>query len=399
MRQPLRHLLVTLALLAAATRGPAALREPTYYGTPLSIWIARLKSTDVRTRKDAVEAIGEIGQRAPEVAPAAVLPALTAAFKDKYAEVRERVIAQLLGLRTPEKGAVVPLLIEALDDPSANVRADAALTLGELGPAAEKAVPKLAAMLKDKENVNHWYAARSLGRIGPGAAAAAPALAEALKDTVPVRRRATVALGLIGPDAKAAGPALVAVLKDPNEDIRFEAALALACIGNAAGRSILEGSTGHRATEGLVRLGPKQEPLRALKRDLYSDDLYVRDSAAETLARLGPEAKGAANALADCLKNETAHASFRLAASTALLRMGEHKDEAVAALIKLVRDDAKNNAEMRMSAIELLEQAGPDAKAAIPVLREAVKDRDALVWHAAARALRKIDPPKPAARP
>ncbi|HEX5444138.1 MAG TPA: HEAT repeat domain-containing protein [Pirellulales bacterium] len=78
--------------------------------------------------------------------------------------------------------ASVPSLVEILQDPDRDVRAQAARALARMGPRAEPAIPALIAALNDSDKEVRMGAARALGQIGPPAAEAVPDLIQALKD-------------------------------------------------------------------------------------------------------------------------------------------------------------------------------------------------------------------------
>lgn len=78
----------------------------------------------------------------------------------------------------------IPGLVKALDDPSPYVRALAADTLGNIGPAAKPVVQILSRhLLTANEQIVFVLRsiAAALGNIGPEAASALPALEQALK--------------------------------------------------------------------------------------------------------------------------------------------------------------------------------------------------------------------------
>jgi hypothetical protein len=81
----------------------------------------------------------------------------------------------------------VPVLIELLqEDPdqggrSAEVRAAAAVVLGQVGPEAKAAVPALTDALKDRDSLVRSMAADALDRIGPDAKPAVPTLVAMLR--------------------------------------------------------------------------------------------------------------------------------------------------------------------------------------------------------------------------
>lgn len=78
--------------------------------------------------------------------------------------------------------AAVPSLVETLQDPDRDVRAQAARALARMGPRAEPAIPALIAALNDSDKEVRMGAARALGQIGPPAAEAVPDLIKAIKD-------------------------------------------------------------------------------------------------------------------------------------------------------------------------------------------------------------------------
>jgi HEAT repeat protein len=132
-------------------------------------------------------------------------------------------------------------LLKGLESPNPAARAMAAMSLTEMGPAAEAAVPALAKALADQNLDVRYWAASALKAVGPPAQAAVTALVQAL-ETFPggspaldgpfryyadVRSVAAEALGAIGSRAKDAVPALKKALNDPDSVVRSTAAEAL----------------------------------------------------------------------------------------------------------------------------------------------------------------------------
>jgi HEAT repeat protein len=155
-----------------------------------------------------------------------------------------------------------------LSDPNPKYRADSAMAIAAIGPAAKAAVPGLAGLLSDESSPAEvrYTAAYALGRIGPDAASAEPVLrklaesSDELMATVAVwaalkikpddtslfdiaipklrhtlnqerelaRLEAAVALGEIGPGASTALPLLEMLAEeDPSADVRAAAAAAV----------------------------------------------------------------------------------------------------------------------------------------------------------------------------
>jgi HEAT repeat protein len=136
---------------------------------------------------------------------------------------------------------------------------------------------------------------------------------------------------------------LVERLEDPAEAVRWRAAEALAAVPLSAASVIAP----------LVRIaGRADSPARA--------------AAAATLGRLGGEAKPAVPALVSALEDPRAEVRGR--AAWALGEIGAEARQAVAGLAALARDP-----EVGWQAIDALGKIGPDARAALPALREALR--------------------------
>ena len=74
----------------------------------------------------------------------------------------------------------VPALVDALHDPDADTRAQAARALARMGRVARDALPALVEALNDPDPRVRHHAARALGQMGPDAAPAIPALVRVL---------------------------------------------------------------------------------------------------------------------------------------------------------------------------------------------------------------------------
>jgi hypothetical protein len=103
--------------------------------------------------------------------------------------------APLAGAPPLSDQELITALIEALGDPSFEVRDNIAFALGNLG---EAVAPKLLDALNDPMPERRQGAAMAIGRIRPGYRPAVPALMRALKDKDDgVRRQASYALSRI----------------------------------------------------------------------------------------------------------------------------------------------------------------------------------------------------------
>ncbi len=280
------------------------------------------------------------------------------------------------------------LLDSFLRDPGSNAGDE----LAGLGPLAREAVPALRAALTDKRPQARFSAAVALAHIEPSAPESIPVLIEALKylsdkeisvSTVPI------ALSHLGPPAKAALPALIGLVKDGAEDTDL-----------------------HRA---LVQIDPDgKECVSALISALEQDSIEIVDAAARCLGHLGPKAKDAVPALAKAVTRDFSEPFYntiypQTSAAKALRRIDLEGKSAVPALMRALRyrheivgqEPDYSTAE---SAAQLLGSYGPAARAAVGTLVEVVRTRDKddanwFVREAATLALGQIRPDAKAAIP
>jgi HEAT repeat protein len=269
--------------------------------------------------------------------------------------------------------------VAELRDPGSVVRAQAALALAELGPAAREAEAALALAIRDPDCEVRYAAVVALGAIVPEGRAAIDGMARALADEDWfVRFAAAQALQNLGERARPAVPALVNALgpKDFIKDFRpvrcGAAMVALARIDprakelEAAFRLIVgkllederQGSFGARATGARV-LGEcgaaALSTLPALVKVLKDPDGDVRVAAAEALLKIAPELQGEAalGVLADALKSPDL--LIRRRAAEALGGRGARAKGALPALRAAVQDPEP---EVRQAALEAVQRIG-----------------------------------------
>jgi HEAT repeat protein len=286
--------------------------------------------------------------------------------------------------------------------------------------------------LNDRDPDKREHAVIALLKAGPRARDALPALAEAwichedLRDNIE-----NVFLLDIDPAAKAIARVCLARLKDPNSHLRTYATVLLGKIADWQPDAVLYGlsemlhdsneEVRAAAMQGLSNLGPRALPaVPALIDGLHDESLMIRRAAANALAALGPTAKDAVIPLCCAMRDNPA---VRGPAFAALLRFGEDLQPGVGILLdnlnredEMVRLDSaivlaqyKPQAKAavaplreillhsaadpdRRLAAQILGSIGPDAKAAVPALLIAMKDKDASVRKLAHRALEDIDP-------
>lgn len=302
---------------------------------------AALRDTQTPNRRGVVDALREI-------ADVRVVKALSAAVKDADSSVRVAAIEALAPMR--DAGTTEPLLL-ALKDRDERVRQSAAAALGRRGDAA--AVPGLLAVLKDSNWDVRRTAAEGLGRLK--AAAAVEPLVALLQDRDnDVRETAVKVLGEIG-DPRAT-EALILALTDGQSAIRQQAGAALQRVDAAWSRS-----------------DAARHAVPALRAALKHKDYWVRQSAAEVLARISdvrsaqPQLSEVANPashrhkvaidmLLDCLQDYDR--DIRLAAVEALGRFGEAR---TAGAISSLQSDVDPWVRAAAVATAHVLRAGPDS--------------------------------------
>ena len=404
----LSQLIVWLALpLVAPAQAPK-----------LSQWVEQLRSQKPEERISAIEALGKLGPKAKEA-----IPALVQAFQDREESVRDAAVASLVkigpgvvplviveyprektrryngsprpcaarvlaemgtdardavpllikdlghrdyGIQTEARNALVklgavsrPALLETARDTSSTLASHALATLAKMGPeVAGDALPLMIKALEDRDWVRRQSAVHAIGQMGKAARAAVPALAKALSDiSGHVGEGAARILGELGPDAKEAIPALISCMKN--------------------------GARVRTASEALGKIGPVAIP--PLTKALEDENRNVRRGAAQGLGHIGEPASKAAGALAEALRKD----DERFFRQTVLWTLGRVKPSGkapVAGLLEVIRG---KNPVFRKQATDILGQLG---KEAVPLLLEALGDKDAAVRASVVAALKNIGP-------
>ncbi len=265
-----------------------------------------------------------------------------------------------------------------LKDPGSAVRTQAALALGDLGPAAREAEAVLTAALRDPDPEVRYAAVAALGAIVPEGKAAVEGMARALvDDDWFVRFAAAQALQNLGERAKPAVPALMSAIspKDFIKDfrpVRCGAALvALARIEPAA----KELEAGFRLIVGKLLEDERQGSFGA------------RATGARLLGDCGPAALSTLPALTKLLKD--AAGDVRVASAEALLKIAPEK-QGEAGLVVLA--DALKHPDLlvRRRAAEALAGRGALARRVLPALNAALQDPEPEVRQAAGDALKRV---------
>ncbi|VTR98626.1 heat repeat-containing protein : Marine sediment metagenome DNA, contig: S01H1_L06444 (Fragment) OS=marine sediment metagenome GN=S01H1_15791 PE=4 SV=1: HEAT_2: HEAT_2 [Gemmata massiliana] len=369
---------------------------------------------------------------------------LETALKDaKNAHTREAAAA-VLGGRYYKNALSVPALERALADPEFSVRFAAAQALikpndeERILPSAA-VVPVLIEGLKQYDGAIRWTAARSLQVVGTIARSAAPELKRVLGDRkLEVAREAAFALAHVAPtEAADAVPVLIRALTVENgRDYFYWAAPALGEIGPLAKAAVpalserLKDKDLHKrlaAAEAVVRIDPAQadkavEVIMAIWKGESGPSM--RDRILESLARIGSPAKSTVPVLLEYFSKATGRESqHQVGTVVALMSIDPKAAEPLVEWVreqvaKTTEDDSNSVAEqirdlgagakpllgeviamlgskapqVRRCAILTLRDIGPDAKDALPRLKElAEKDGVPVIRRMAAIAIERIE--------
>jgi HEAT repeat protein len=363
-----------------------------------------------------------------------VAPALEELLKSTNPYQRAMAADALVALDQENKAAL-PVLIELLGDKQ--WCSMATQSLGRMGPPAKEAVPELVKLLKAPPNpFARTQILFALGQIGPDAKAALPELLELIKEQndLNLRMAALNALKAMRADSKEVVTAMIAVLKEPapNPILHHSAMDVLGQCGKEGKEAIpallegLKNGDGYyrlRAADALTKIDPDQAKEKAtpVLEQLAPQPVYFRARAMAVLIGLDPDNRKAWDALHEALKDreefnrvqaldalgqmgsaakkelplvkdalKDSAPNVRVQAALALWRIDKQTDEAVAALVAIVKQ--KDLPNQRAQAANILATLGADAKKAVPDLLEARKDRDLSLRNAATEAIKKIDP-------
>lgn len=394
---------------------------------PARIAIVKLlEYEDPVVRSHALTTLRRIAQPAqiPEI-----LPAVTAALKDKVPSVRLNAL-ETIAYFGPAAAAALPDVIACSTDPEDLVRSESMATIAALGLESQDAAKALDVGLGDSVAFVTLRAAESLPRIGTVAvpilkkrlsdpqyrrlaaialsemkATAAPAEEELVSllscDDVEDRRAVIFALAAIGPGASnSAKQALTTMLRDTAAETRGAAAYALACMGVSEVlpdlREYIKKTPVDRLALGsavaVVLLQPEsaddiQAAVPVMAEGLLMVTGQPRRILADVLGQLGERSAPAVESLKVILKDE--EPASRLAALNALAGIGPAAAPAVSDLQVILND---GDAAERNTAALALGRIGAAAAAAVPDLRKQLIAHDEFERFAAAWALVKINP-------
>jgi lysophospholipase L1-like esterase len=165
---------------------------------------------------------------------AAIDTVIGQAVGDPSARVRFEAARTVFYLGLPGASSV-PALIRGVQHEDPRVRAFATWTLGEMGELARPAIPALVTLARQDGGAGRTGALTAIGKIGGDSPEAIPLLLQELKHPKEARRyRAARTIGRMGPAAAPAVTALVEALRDPSALVRLHVVRAFGNIGEAA---------------------------------------------------------------------------------------------------------------------------------------------------------------------
>jgi hypothetical protein len=266
-----------------------------------------------------------------------------------------------------------------MKDSDAEVRVEAAIGIGNLGPDGAAGVTDVLAELERSTPESKPLLIEALGRIGPQASAAVPAMvAELREDDGSLAMHTVEALGRIGVESKAALPALIDGLDAASTMNEIHMNLAV--------------------IRALGQIGPAapEQTSQALIRALPRASIDERPELLQSLADLGPASDEVATALIAHMQGQSV--DVVQAAAKALAQCGHGSALSLPAIMEVLhgRVPLENAAPL----INSLPGYGAAAKMAVPVLIAGLEVSSG--WGidsraAAVRALPAIDPRSQAA--
>jgi HEAT repeat protein len=342
-------------------------------GLPMVDGLKALKHADPKVRYQAAQTLGQLGP----VAKFAV-PDLREALADKHPLVRVKAAEALWRIEKTSTTILMPVLLAAMKDKEARVRAAAPPVIALFGAKATAGLPALTEALKDKEFEVKLAAIAALGDLGSLAKGQAGALLDLAyeKDFFLVEPFVGAALANMGDGAI---PALTKALGEELTDRRRVAAYALGSMGpkaapaaEALGKALQTGDVGVRimAARALGKIGPAAKAtVPQLEKALESKDADVRIESALATWQITGKPKHV-DVLIKSLGDDSA--GVRENACYALGVMKAAAKDAVEPVAKLLDDK-----ELRLRAIATLGEIGPPAKSKLPALKKLLDDKDA----------------------
>jgi HEAT repeat protein len=298
-------------------------------------------------------------------------------LKDKDPSVREAAMATIKVYGTAARRSV-PALIKELRDADVGLRVNAVITLGYIGPDSKDindCVTALTALLRDQQGIVRFQAAKALGRIGREASGATPILIRLTKDLASweIRGAAAFALGFVAYGANdrpipEAVNALIEAFGDHSSQVRLEALYSLIVMG---------------IPQNLAQKAHELTALQGLLAGRQPDKVQIW--ARVTIMRIENVSEKHLGIVAKYLKNPKVET--RIHAARAFAAIGP---DAKAHIDDLVDALADKDATMLYWTCMALGQMGDVAQRAIPALQKLLSHPDPDVRKAAQDAINAI---------
>lgn len=337
----------------------------------ISTLLRQVKSPNVAVRRRAIDALG--GNQFALLGrgvPTVAIPALIESLNDQDVLVRMGA-ATALG-NCSEDSLAVPALLKALKDQDAAVRGSAAMALRKIKKHAEVVIPALVEALMDEDPLVRWSASNALEQINPEADKASLAvnpLIELLKgQNDDVRRNAAEALRRLRGQAKSAIPFLISVAKDQSAS------------------DITRSTTVYA----LAEIDLKGEVIIPTLVELLQDK-HTCASAAKALGDVGVERESQSVMVLETPNNRSVYVS-----GEGDKRIKSDAKPAIPILIELLRDQDEY---IRASAAEALSRIGAEPKVIVPLLIELLGDSSENVRYSAVNAIGEVGPEAAVAAP
>ena len=381
-----RTLLACLALVMIFVTGLLLLRErefqrESYQGKHTRDWAMLLIASPAGSNRDeAVSALRALGPKAVPPLRRMLLE------RDKFYEKPVVQAARVL------PAAQRRMLLQQLRPGQAmSHRLAAVAAFGAIGPAAAGAIPDLTQALTDPNAQVRWDAARALLAIGD---AAIPALVSAATGTYAgVRHAAIYVLGEARTNAPLVVPTLFDALLDSDETVRATAIYSVGRLGQNAVPMLMEkiASTDPAVQVAVMRaLAGVRPTMRFITTNLVTiatnSSGELRRQAIETLGVLRVNSAPAATVLSAAL--DDLEPAIRLAAIKAVGEISWRTADAIPRLIELTGSTSELE---REEAARALAQFGPRASNAVTAITRLLDDPELKVRAAATNALSRIN--------
>ncbi|MBI4614750.1 MAG: HEAT repeat domain-containing protein [Planctomycetes bacterium] len=292
-------------------------------------------------RPSVIRTLEKLGPRAE-----AVLPAILIATRERDDSERADALSALAAIGPQNR--VLPVILEALEDSSPRVRAGAARALARFTRPPEPAIGALVRALDDPDRQVESCAASTLFFLKPRDLTTRRALIKRTSSTDEGMRVIAVdILGAIGADLDA----LLAAAEDKSESVRFSALYRLAEIREKSDRSV-----------------------RGLSRALDDRSARVRREGAWGLGELGTVSAPAKDLLLEALLGDEDN-SVREHAAYALGEIGSPSQDVVEGLLGALGDARRNVSIMAARSLWIL---GAEREAAHARILESLRGEDDL---------------------